>query len=166
MSVVRFHHPEPIVEVYMKVNIKPYPKYSSYLPTSFYEWQGRHRVNVHIDDYDTWSLDCTLSGIILPALEKFKEVLSKGSVGVCEVADEDVPSYLIGTKTEDGIDEFYIERWLYILDRMIMAHWMVLNSEDVMMYYIERSKEGLDRVYEEAEHGMHLFAKYYRGLWN
>jgi hypothetical protein len=48
---------------------------------------------IKIDKWDTWSMDHTLSPIILPMLKQLKEVKH----GAPNVEDEDVPEHLRST---------------------------------------------------------------------
>ena len=128
---------------------------------------------------DVWSLDCTLSSIIVEGLRKFKEVISEvDSVAGC-------PSSLVedGEDVEDGI-----KKWHEILDKMIYAFTndepetpenlfsmetfpaegsgliefkLHVNNQRVYDEYKAKEKEHERRVTE----GLELFSKYYQSLW-
>ena len=77
---------------------------------------------VKIDRWDTWSMDHTLSYIILPMLKQLKETKH----GSPFVDDEDVPEELKSTsappkENEWDTDENHFKRWDYALDEMIFA---------------------------------------------
>ena len=77
---------------------------------------------VKIDKWDTWSMDHTLSHIILPMLKQLKETKH----GSPFVDDEDVPDELKSTsappkENEWDIDDNHFKRWDYVLDEMIFA---------------------------------------------
>jgi hypothetical protein len=77
---------------------------------------------VKIDYWDTWSMDHTLSPIILPMLKQLKEV-KHGAPGV---DDEDVPEHLRSTaapaKANDwDTDENWFKRWDWVMGEMIFA---------------------------------------------
>ena len=77
---------------------------------------------VKIDRWDTWSMDHTLSYIILPMLKQLKE----SKHGSPFVDDEDVPEELKSTsappkENEWDTDENHFKRWDYALDEMIFA---------------------------------------------
>lgn len=77
---------------------------------------------VKIDKYDTWSMDSTLSDIILPMLKQLKE----SKHGAPYVVDEDVPDELKSTsappkENEWDTDDNHFKRWDYVLDEMIFA---------------------------------------------
>ena len=79
---------------------------------------------VKIDYWDTWSMDHTLSPIILPMLRQLKEVKH----GSPHVEDEDVPDGLGLRSTEAGpkendwdTDENWFKRWDWVMGEMIFA---------------------------------------------
>jgi hypothetical protein len=81
-------------------------------------------VNVHIDPWDTWSMDSTLGYIIRPMLRQLKETKH----GAPMVDLEDVPEELRPSKEEqaaydkDGTtDENFFKRWDWVIDEMIFA---------------------------------------------
>ena len=77
---------------------------------------------VKIDRWDTWSMDHTLSPIILPMLKQLKTTAH----GAPFVDDEDVPEELKSTSAppkanEWDTDDNHFARWEYVLDEMIFA---------------------------------------------
>jgi hypothetical protein len=77
---------------------------------------------IKIDKYDTWSMDHTLSPIILPMLKQLKEVKH----GSPFVDDEDVPEHLRSTaappkENEWDTDENHFKRWDWVMGEMIFA---------------------------------------------
>jgi hypothetical protein len=77
---------------------------------------------IKIDKYDTWSMDHTLSPIILPMLKQLKEVKH----GSPFVDDEDVPEHLRSTaappkENEWDTDENHFKRWDWAMGEMIFA---------------------------------------------
>lgn len=77
---------------------------------------------VKIDKWDTWSMDSTLSYIILPMLKQLRDTKH----GAPNTDDEDVPEELKSTnaapkENEWDTDENHFKRWDYILDEMIFA---------------------------------------------
>ena len=82
------------------------------------------RINyVKIDRWDTYSMDHTLSDIILPMLRQMKE----SKHGAPYVDDADVPYELKSINDSPYVQEFCVDeklhfaRWDYILDQMIFA---------------------------------------------
>jgi len=77
---------------------------------------------VKIDYWDTWSMDHTLSPIILPMLKQLKEKKH----GAPSVDDEDVPEHLRSTaapakENEWDTDENWFPRWDWVMSEMIFA---------------------------------------------
>ena len=77
---------------------------------------------VKIDRWDTWSMDNTLSYIILPMLKQLKATTH----GAPYVDDEDVTEELKSTAAEPKENEYdtdsnHFKRWDYVLDEMIFA---------------------------------------------
>ena len=79
---------------------------------------------IKIDHYDTWSMDHTLSPIILPMLKQLKEVKHGSPL----VDDEDVPEGLGLRSTEAepkenewDTDSNHFKRWDWVMDEMIFA---------------------------------------------
>lgn len=90
---------------------------------NWYNNKFRNRkIKVHVDNYDLWSADHTLSLIIAPVLKKLKEVKH----GSPDVDDEDVPDELKSTaapkpEKEWDTDANFHKRWDWVLDEMIWA---------------------------------------------
>lgn len=126
---------------------KLHDKFGTWLASTwvagFCEWVHSFRnrkVDVRIDNYDVWSMDATLTPIILPMLKKLKEV--KHGSGFIDL--EDVPESMRFTDTEEWDSqqtfEFYHEpnlqniqcdvhtRYEWALDEMIWA-FEQLNDE-------------------------------------
>lgn len=140
---------------------------------------------VKIDYWDTWSMDYTLSPIILPMLIQ----LQKTKHGSPSVDDEDVPEELRSTsappKENDwDTDEHWHKRWEWVMNEMIWAftqltkddheqqfydHSDVDENEKNIMKQVEKIKcdyDGLKAHNERLNNGLRLFGKYYRGLWD
>lgn len=111
---------------------EPRPLFRDRKPTllhRFLAWidgvrQTTHRVK--IDPWDTWSMDHTLAHIVLPMLKDLKQ----RQQGAPPVDDLDVPENIRSTAapplTEEeqdcgATDEYFHDRWLWVLDEMIFA---------------------------------------------
>lgn len=86
----------------------------------------KRKIYVHIDRWDTWSMDNTLAYIILPMLKQLKE----SKHGAPYVDDEDVPEHLRSTaarplseeeKNVHATDDNHFKRWDWVLGEMIFA---------------------------------------------
>ncbi len=91
----------------------------------------KQKVRVHVDPWDVWNANETLSHIILPVLEQLRVTKQ----GAPFVDLEDVPKKLHGDKLtkkqkENGeVDDKHFERWDYVLDAMIWSFREI--SEDM-----------------------------------
>ena len=124
------------------------------------------KVKIHIDNYDTWSMDDTLALIVLPMLKQLKATTH----GAPAVEFQDVPEELHPNKEEIAglyhgeTDKNYFKRWDYVLDEMIYAFDCKANQEEPYMRIedIEEAKKEQERI----SNGFRLFGKYYEGLWD
>jgi len=148
-------------------------------------------IKVHIDRWDTWSADNTLSHIILPLLKRL-QIEKQGSP---LVDDSDVPEHLRSTsapKKEDewSTDDYFHLRWEYVLKEMIFAFESNLDDGWKDQFYSgnynfqmkklesgnsemirgedDTSKtdfDGIELYQARISKGFILFGKYYEGLW-
>jgi hypothetical protein len=128
------------------------------------------KISIHIDKYDTWSMDHTLSMIIHPMLVQLKETKH----GAPWVDDEDVPEELRSTaapelteqqKSYGETDGNFFKRWDWVMDEMIFAHASQFNDwEDE--YFERKDYDSMRVVQARIANGYRLFGKYYQGLWS
>ena len=140
---------------------------------------------VKIDRWDTWSMDYTLSFIVVPMLKQLKETKH----GAPFVDDEDVLEELKSTsappkENEWDTDENHFKRWDWALNEMIWAFEQNLdnNSEEKFfdhaewdekekdfgknLHKIKIDQPGLKAHQDRKANGFRLFGKYYQGLWD
>ena len=140
---------------------------------------------VKIDRWDTWSMDYTLSFIVVPMLKQLKETKH----GAPFVDDEDVPEELKSTsappkENEWDTDENHFKRWDWVIDEMIWSFEQNLdnNSEEKFfndadvdhkdkdfmnnIHKIKIDQKGLAAHWARKANGFRLFGKYYQGLWD
>ena len=136
-----------------------------------YRDSGKRKEEVHIHDYDTWSMDHTLSLIALPMLKQLKETKH----GIPYIDYEDMPEHLqyipkqysqtYELFPEDDMWEPEFERqqqvWEWMLDEMIWAMDQIAN-EDRVNLDVWYSKPYNNRM----QNALKLFGKYYRSLWD
>ena len=125
------------------------------------------KVKVHIDKWDTWSMDHTLAHIVLPMLIQLKETKH----GAPAVEFKDVPEELHPPEgqtsklyTHGKTDDNYYKRWDWVLDEMIYAFDCKANKDDVWVRL-----EGIEEIKKEQQrisNGFRLFGKYYENLWD
>ena len=128
----------------MKIKIGPYRKNRAF--------------NIHIDDYDVWSLDHTLAYIIHPALIRLKE--TKHSYP--ELWEDGMVKHHNWTRQLhfDFIDEevetkYLVDKWDSIMDKMIYSFGKLAEDDLSVLDFDDNIQEGLD-----------LFAKHYTSLWD
>jgi hypothetical protein len=109
----------------MKINIGKYSKKAN----------GRRKIDVQIDNYDTWSLDHTLALIIYPALLQLKAT-KQG------VPNEFASEPASNQETFDFYKESYddewkagLERWDETLDKMIWSFEQLLKGDYDQQYH-------------------------------
>ena len=148
------------------------------------------KVSVHIDDFDTWSMDHTLSYIIDPMLKQLK--LTKHGAPI--VDNKDVPKELRSEPAKHDICPTHFDKWDWVLDEMIFAfeskhndweeqfhsgehdtHW-IEHTEGKLKGHSEMVKGPNDtfkidmkgrRAYQKRiSNGFRLFGKYYENLWD
>lgn len=113
----------------------------SKLASRWIDFHEKRRVRVHIDRWDTWSMDATLGYIILPMLKQLKETKH----GSPFVDNEDVPHLpkYYSTSNErmqsdlfdsEEQDEFLWKqhevRWNWVLDEMIYAFESLVGDNE------------------------------------
>ena len=162
----------------------------------FLSWihsKKQRTIKVHIDRWDTWSMDDTLAHIILPMLKQLKATKH----GAPYVDPKDVPKVLQPKKQtkkqkDNGeTDSTHFERWDWVLEEMIFAFENKVNDdwesefekgesdlqwkklEDGMSQMVEGPNhtreydwEGRKKYQERISNGFRLFGKYYESLWD
>ena len=154
---------------------------------NFFNWiwfdRRAQQIKVRIDKSDTWSMDHTLSHIVLPMLQQLQETKH----GAPFVDDKDVPMILRSKsappkENEWDTDDNHFKRWDWVLDEMIWAFEQKCRDnweDDYYGDYIENQKngpmagsfewidhEGRAAHQERMTNGFSLFGKYYEGLWD
>ena len=136
----------------MKVDLGPYKSNGD-----------RRKIKVHVDRYDTVSLDHTLALIILPCLIQLKTT-QQGMPVIKEVdIDPNQESFDFGDDLESMQYEKNTKIWNEIMDKMIWSFQQltvdykngVNIKSDARPLYEERLQEGLT-----------LFGTYYLALWD
>ena len=143
-------------------------------PFEFIRWlRGDQKINVRIDQYDTWNMDGTLAHIIVPMLKQMKAQ----NQGVPLMDVEDVPEHLKDKFTENVDDLSVI--WNWMMDEMIWTfEQKTINGDWDNQYYsdpdgewsldnpIKIDKEGLEAHQARMKNGFRLFGRYYESLWS
>lgn len=122
---------------------------------------------VKIDRWDTWSMDHTLSYIILPMLKQLRETTH----GSPFVDDEDVPDELKSTsappkENEWDTDGNHHKRWMYVLNEMIFAFERKVDDsweDNFRSGEIDWVSVPIDKDGNEVPKGEHLYYKMKEG---
>ena len=117
----------------MKVNIGPYKD------------EGERKVEIHIHDYDTWSMDHTLALIILPMLKQLKA--SKHGAPFVDMPDR--PDHLQCYKEPEdyNTDKFHFEAWDWVIDEMIWAFQHEVDDDwDSQFFYNEEPQYEIKEI--------------------
>lgn len=116
------------------------------------ESKRQRKIKVKIDRWDTWSMDHTLSYIILPMLKQ----LNKTKHGAPCVADEDVPEELRSTACppvldpdQGHCDDNFFKRWDWVMSEMIYAFECQLDDTWEEKYW---TGEWGKTVWKETDH--------------
>lgn len=157
------------------------------LPVNRWSNNRTRKIEVHIDNYDVWSMEHTLALVIVPMLKKLRDQKH----GAPHVDPEDGP-------TELSDEEFLHERWDWVLDEMIWSFEQHAsdNDDDQFHYNLDNlgfeflevdgssykqmsitvkdptkpahfyDREAHQKHDERKANGRRLFAKYYDSLWD
>jgi len=124
----------------------------------------KRKIKVHIDPWDTWSMDHTLSHIIHPMLVQ----LYKTNHGYFHSDPEDVPEIGEGDKDEYGSDSKEYQRYCWIMEELIWTFDQIRDDEKEMQFHKDGKYdiEGHNKYNDRIQNGLRLFGKYFRGLWD
>lgn len=126
----------------MKVDIRKYPKGS-----------GDRKINVTIENFDTWSLDHTLALVILPALIQLKEIKHGVPSEFAEHGGEDYHaqgSFDFYKEDNNWAFEQRCKEWDEVLDKMIWSFEQLMKDDYGDQYHhgkMEMDWEETDRLY-------------------
>jgi len=149
------------------------------------------KVKVHIDPWDTWSMDHTLSPIIHPMLVQLKAT----NHGAPYVDNKHVPKALRSSKQQlsdyrnkGDVDDLHFDRWNWVMDEMIWAfEQKTLDDWEAQYYEYEdvpvddtstdfgerlglkllwRDEEGRQGHQKRMSNGFKLFGIFYENLWD
>lgn len=162
----------------------------------FLRWidsKKKRTIKVHIDRWDTWSMDHTLAYIVLPMLKQLKATKHGAPyIDPKECPPELKPKKQTKKQKDNGeTDSTHFERWDWVLDEMIFAfesklddsweeqfetgeydlQWKKLEDGNSQMVHgpkhtREYDWEGRKAYQERISNGFRLFGKYYENLWD
>jgi len=130
---------------------------------------------VKIDKWDTWSMDSTLSPIILPMLKQ----LQASKHGAPWVDDEDVPEELKSTSAGPkekswDTDDNHFKRWDWVMEQMIWSFEELCKDDWEKQFFsdgtnskkMKWNKDAWSKHNDRIQNGLILFGKYFRNLWD
>ena len=151
------------------------------------EFINRPIFYIRIDEWDTWSMDHTLTPIILPMLKQLK----KEKHGAPYVDNEDVPAHLrdkrkSGKHGNHSTDKNWFKRYDYVMGEMIWAFtelskddwsdqfwsgkadhiWVGDKLKKGPKHTLKFDKKAHDKHWARIQNGLRLFGKYYTSLWD
>jgi hypothetical protein len=140
-------------------------------------------VDVKIDYWDTWSMDATLTPIILPMLKQLRDTKH----GSGWIDPKDVPEYMrtsdkndtdYGQQTFDFYNEESIhelkydihDRYDWALNEMIFAFECLYNENWDEQFWDKDNRKcdwnARQKIQDRIDNGLRLFGKYYQTLWD
>ena len=183
--------PEPEVGDIQKWGDRPHTWLYKFL--SWIHSKKKRTIKVHIDRWDTWSMDHTLAHIVLPMLKQLKATKHGAPyVDPKECPPELKPKKQTKKQKDNGeTDSTHFERWDWVLDEMIFAFENKVNDDweeqfekgesDLQWKQLEGGMsqmvhgpnhtrvydwEGRKKYQERITNGFRLFGKYYENLWD
>lgn len=125
------------------------------------------KIKVAIEPHDTWSMDQTLSHIIVPMLKQLKATKQ----GSPYVDDCDLPEHLQSTagkpKENDwDLSKFHHEAWDWIMNEMIWAMEQIRDDSNSPIYQEPYDREAVLQYDERIKRGCLFFGKYFQCLWD
>jgi len=143
----------------MKVNIEKYPV--------FFDKEVERTYDIEIHDYDTYSLNHTLSLVIYPALVKFKEERKRVPGVPFAFFEPNDAKDEYGNHTIEAVD-IAEKRFIDVLDKMIFAMKEISEnfpSEETFYENNKIDKDGLNEYHARIQEGCELFGKHFQTLW-
>lgn len=156
------------------------------------KYKENRKVEVVIDDYDTWSLDSTLAKVIYPALVAFKEQRKKMPGVAFDFFSEEAQKDKTGNYTDEAFEEAE-KNFTKIIDKMIWSFREIAeDNPGESQFFLKNGKkwktkklkkgnkhigselvetgmtldkEGYTEYHNRIKEGVELFGKYYQTLW-
>ncbi len=120
------------------------------------------KVDIRIDEEDTWSMDCTLAEIVVPMLIQLRDTTHGYPFDLMH--DENIPKDY-DNEYDDYDDGKGFERWKVILDKMIFSFTEAKDEYKTPLNQ-KMSVEAYDIFHKKVQEGFDLFGKYYMNLWD
>lgn len=115
------------------------------------------RIRYGFTDKDTYNLDDTIAKFILPRLKRFKILVEEhGGVPGSILTKKQLESNNISDEAHNKAHN----KWLEIIDTMIMSFEMSLNT-----YEYKNDIKKYQEYYKKVNKGLNYFGKYFQDLW-
>lgn len=127
----------------MKVNLGKYPKGAS-----------KRRINIEIEDFDTWSLDHTLALIILPALIQLRQTKQGVPSEFVDYIGNDLDRNYQFDFIRDDSDKVFDEcckKWDEVLDKIIWSFQQLSIDDDYdSKYHHGKMEIGWEKIPDDT----------------
>ena len=121
-----------------------------------YKDDSEREVSISIDNYDTWSMDSTLSLLIHPMLVQLKATQHGHPANMTEQEWDEILDEMIWAFEQKCRDDWESDYYEYEDD----------NTERFGMKLVWEDRAGAKAHQERMSNGFKLFGKYYENLWD
>jgi hypothetical protein len=121
-----------------------------------YKDDSEREVSISIDNYDTWSMDSTLSLLIHPMLVQLKATQHGHPANMTEQEWDEILDEMIWAFEQKCRDNWESDYYEYKDD----------NTEQFGLKLVWEDREGAKAHQERMTNGFMLFGKYYENLWD
>jgi hypothetical protein len=121
-----------------------------------YKDDSEREVSISIDNYDTWSMDSTLSLLIHPMLVQLKATQHGHPANMTEQEWNEILDEMIWAFEQKCRDDWESDYYEYEDD----------NTERFGLKLVWEDRAGAKAHQERMSNGFRLFGKYYENLWD
>jgi hypothetical protein len=121
-----------------------------------YKDDSEREVSISIDNYDTWSMDSTLSLLIHPMLVQLKATQHGHPANMTEQEWDEILDEMIWAFEQKCRDDWESDYYEYEDD----------NTERFGLKLVWEDRAGAKAHQERMSNGFMLFGKYYENLWD
>jgi hypothetical protein len=121
-----------------------------------YKDDSEREVSISIDNYDTWSMDSTLSLLIHPMLVQLKATQHGHPANMTEQEWNEILDEMIWAFEQKCRDDWESDYYEYEDD----------NTERFGLKLVWEDRAGAKAHQERMSNGFKLFGKYYENLWD
>ena len=159
---------------------------------SWIESKKKRRIDIRIDNYDTWGTDTTLSHIIIPLLKQLRDTTHGYPADFMNDKSDFTDQLFFEGEGFEYPEDSGFEKWKETIDKMIWAFEQVIDynwedqyrsgniefdcvpCEDSDNWELvkgdgdtsEADYDGMRKHQERMQEGFELFGKHFRSLWD